>query len=205
MNCVLGEMDGFCRIIPTRGNHDIGKNFNEIFDSPGGKDNYYTTRLGSMLTLVTLNTEISWLGDQFKWMDGVFAKERKENRWLVTQYHRPVFPAVKKAPQAAKNWIKLFEKYNVDFALESDGHSLKRTVPVRNGKHDKTGVVYLGEGGLGVPQREARVERWYLQSPGYATSSHHLILLEVSKENVRSRFYDPSLRVRDEYVFKPRK
>ena len=41
----------------------------------------------------------------------------------------------------------LFEKYNVDLALESDGHCIKRTVPIRNGKQDNW-VVYVGEGGL---------------------------------------------------------
>lgn len=192
-------------IIPTRGNHDYGENFNEIFDWPGGKDNYYTTRLGKTLSLITLNTEISSSGEQYTWLKKTLPIEREDNRWLISQYHRPLYPAVKKPATAKRFWVPLFEKYNLDFALESDGHALKRTLPIRGEKHDQTGVVYLGEGGLGVPQRQARAERWFFKKPGFATSSHHLILLDVSNEQIRSRFLSPELKVVDDYSFTPRK
>jgi hypothetical protein len=37
------------------------------------------------------------------------------------------------------------------FVIESDGHVINRTVPIRNEKKDSTGVVSVGEGDLGVP------------------------------------------------------
>ena len=47
-------------IIPTRGNHDGGPLYDEIFDTPGGKGkNYFFTRISPEVALVTLNTEIS--------------------------------------------------------------------------------------------------------------------------------------------------
>src|SRR5690606_2705771 len=42
-------------IIPTRGNHDRGPIFNEVFDFPEGDANYYGTPLGPKVLLVTLN------------------------------------------------------------------------------------------------------------------------------------------------------
>ena len=60
------------------------------------------------------------------------------------------------ACEACPHFCPLFDKYHIDIALESDGHCMKRTAPIRHGKKDPTGIVYVGEGGLGVGQRK----RW---------------------------------------------
>ena len=58
---------------------------------------------------------------------------------------------------------------------------IKRTVPIRNEKKDPTGIVYVGEGGLGVPQRKPKSDRWYLQQPGMTGAGHHVMRVEFSK------------------------
>lgn len=78
-------------------------------------------------------------------------------------------------------FVPLFEKYNVDLALESDGHCIKRTVPIRNGKQNPTGVVYVGEGGLGVGQRRPKQDHWYLKD-GYTGRGHHVMQLSFSND-----------------------
>ena len=83
--------------------------------------------------------------------------------------------------------MPLFEQYDLDLALESDGHSVKRTLPIRAEAHDPTGVVYIGEGGLGVPQRDPQTERWFLQEPGMSGKSHHIVLLEFGDGYMTSR------------------
>ena len=170
-------------IIPVRGNHDTGPLYDEVFDRPGeaGK-NYYTTQLGSQVALITLNSEISTTGDQALWLEEQLAELRPANRWLLAQYHRPLFPAVKSPGAAKSTWVPLFEHFDVDLVLESDGHVIKRTVPIRDGKHDPSGVTYIGEGGLGVPQRTPDTKRWYLKEPGMAASAHHVSILEFSDE-----------------------
>lgn len=175
-------------MIPTRGNHEPGPLFDEIFDDPGGAGlNYYSTDITPAVSLITLNTEISAAGDQAVWLESELARLRPERRWLLTQYHRAIYPAVKDPASAKSHWVPLFEEYDLDIALEADGHSVKRTVPIREEAQDPSGVIYIGEGGLGVPQRAPKSERWFLQEPGMSGKAHHVVLLHFDPVGLHSR------------------
>ena len=175
-------------IIPTRGNHDGGALFEEIFDAPGGAGkNWYETRLGLGLTLLTLNTNVSLAGDQLTWLRARLREGRARSRWMLASYHQPAFPAVKVAGLARIVWVPLFEAFDMDLVLESDGHVIKRTAPIRDESVDPTGVVYVGEGGLGVPQRVPRSKRWYLEPPGLVARGAHLMIVGVGEEALEVR------------------
>lgn len=175
-------------IIPTRGNHDVGKLFNQIFDFPGQNRNYYGIDLGPQVRLVTLNTEASVAGKQRDWLEAELESSRPKYRWLFVQYHRPAFPAVKNPWTNLTYWVPLFEKFNVDLVCEGDGHVIKRTPPIRDHRVDPTGVVYVGEGGLGVEQRTPKAGRWYLQEPqAKFGSEHHVQLLTFNREKLTYR------------------
>lgn len=199
-------------LIAARGNHDTGPLLDEVFDNPGGRaKNWYTTQLGPELALVTLNSETVVGGNQAEWLDAELAARRPENRWLLTLYHRPLYPAIKSPGSAKDVWVPLFEKHDLDLSIECDGHSIKRTVPIRGGKQDPTGVVYIGEGGLGAPQRTAREAHWYLESPGMVSKGHHITRLDVTAESIRMRVLRvdenaPGLptEVADDHAIRPR-
>jgi hypothetical protein len=91
-------------------------------------------------------------------------------------------------------------------AFESDGHVLKRTVPIYQNKQDPVkGIVYVGEGGLGVKQRNPKKDRWFLRSPGYATSKHHVMTLEVTPSRMIYTVDLPDGTVFDKMELLPRK
>ncbi len=197
-------------IVPTRGNHEMRSNlFNKIFfwkKSLSMRSNYFVTRFGE-LSLFTLNTNISHGGRQKSWLNRVLDEESKRQKWLIANYHRPAYPAVKKPGRAKKHWVPLFEKYGVDLVFESDGHTLKRTVPIFQGKRDdKKGIVYLGEGGLGVNLRTPKMQnKWYFQSPGYAKSAYHFFALDVAGERLKVDVISPNkLELIDSILFLPR-
>lgn len=181
-------------LIISQGNHDYAVGFKENFwlGELSDKDNhtyYYTSHLSPKVALLTLNTEISVAGNQREWLEKELQKLRPEMRWLIPHYHRPAFPAVKDYnnqtfARVRQAWTPLFEEYNIDLALESDGHVLKRTLPIRGEKYDETGIVYIGEGGLGVPQRTPDSTRWFLQDPGFATSAHHVHVLSFGLDSL---------------------
>ncbi|QDS94258.1 PhoD-like phosphatase [Roseimaritima multifibrata] len=191
-------------IIPARGNHDKGKPFNEIFGFPEGDLNYYGISIGPQVRFTTLNSETSTAGDQAEWLKAELKKSRASHRWLLTQYHRPVYPAVKSPGSGLKSWVPLFEKYNVDLVCEADGHNIKRTVPIRDGKLDETGVVYIGEGGLGVPQRTPKTDRWFLESPGMADQGHHVFVLKFTEEALEGTCLLEGRKIRDQFTRKVR-
>ena len=196
----VGDDGRLLPIIPARGNHDKGKPFNEVFGFPDTDLNYYSINIGPQVRFVTLNSETSTAGDQAKWHDAELKQSRPNNRWLLAQYHRPAFPAVKSRSSVLQSWVPLFEKYNVDLVCEADGHNIKRTVPIRDGKQDETGIVYIGEGGLGVPQRTPKTDRWYLQSPGIADKGDHVFVLTFGKETISGECVLVDGTVRDSFT-----
>ena len=191
-------------IIPARGNHDAGKPFNEVFGFPDGDQNYYSIDIGPQVRFITLNTEISTSGDQAKWLAKELPDARSTHRWLLAQYHRPVYPAVKKPSNGLKSWVPLFEKFNVDLVCEADGHVIKRTVPIRNGKFDNSGVVYIGEGGMGVPQRTPKTDRWFVNAPGMADRGDHIFVLTFGAKTLEGKCNLENGNIRDQFTLKAR-
>ena len=191
-------------IIPARGNHDGGPIFNELFGFPEDDKNYYAVDLGPQARLITLNSEAAAGGEQSKFLEEQLKAARPGYRYLLAQYHRPLYPAVKKPGRARSFWVPLFEKYHLDLACEADGHAIKRTVPIRNDKFDPTGVVYVGEGGLGVPQRTPDKDRWFLQAPGMSGSGHHIQILTFTNEMLHYRCLGLDGEEIDTYEVKPR-
>lgn len=204
----IGEDGQVLPIIPARGNHEgDGELYNRVFGFPGqdGVDgDWFVTRIGQDFALITLDSNVSQGGVQRTWLD-MQLRAAQDARWIAVNYHRPAYPAVKSPGGALQHWVPLFEQYNVDFVLESDGHVLKRTPPIRGDQPDPTGVVYLGEGGLGVPQRTPDLDRWYLQPPGMAMTSHHVQTLRVTTDRVFYAALDQEGEVLDRYEFAPKR
>ena len=69
---------------------------------------------------------------------------------------------------------------------------------------DPDGVVYVGEGGLGVTPRLPKVERWYVKPPGKATSGLHVQVLTFSPKALRVRAILLDGSVCDDFSRKPR-
>ncbi len=192
-------------IIPARGNHDTGELFNQVFGFPAGDKNYFAIDLGPVVRFVTLNTEISTAGEQAKWLAKELGGSRPVNRWLLAQYHRPAFPAVKTPGAALQSWVPMFEKFNVDLVCEADGHNIKRTVPIRGNVRDESGVIYIGEGGLGVAQRTPKKNRWYLQPPGMSDSASHVFVLNFGQDQLSGRCVRLDRTLADEFQIPSRK
>ncbi len=186
----ITDSDRILPIIPARGNHDRDIVFEEMFFWPGrDHDYYFATELSDRAVLLTLNTEISKAGDQRNWLEDELRRQRAdEGKWIIAQYHVPSYGSVKSYRQGEAqrlHWVPLFEEYDVDLVCEADHHSLKRTLPIRNDQHDpKRGIVYIGDGGLGVPQRTPDPSRWYLQAPGMTTAAHHVHRLEIRDDGL---------------------
>ncbi len=202
-NKIVKAKDGrILPIIPTRGNHERNsRTFSKIFGFPANHRHYYLTKIGP-LALFTLNTEISMAGSQREWL--LKTLRNTDSKFLVGNYHRPAYPAVKFPSNALKYWVPIFDRYNFDLVFESDGHAFKRTVPIKHNKKHPDGTIYVGEGGLGVKQRiPMRQFMWYLRSPGYAVSLHHIFILEVKDHEMILRPHSITKSMK-EITFKPK-
>lgn len=193
-------------IIPARGNHDREIVFEEMFTWPErDHDYYFSTELASNAVVVSLNTEISMGGDQRKWLAGELKRLRAEpGKTILVQYHKPAFGSVKSFSQGVPQrqyWVPLFEQFQVDLVAESDHHALKRTVPIYQEKHDpERGITYIGDGGLGVPQRKVDASRWYLQGPGMTAEAHHVHVITFGEDTITARAIGLDRETLDEIV-----
>jgi acid phosphatase type 7 len=203
------------RILPmliSMGNHDTSIGFMENFYLGESLNDYisfnyfYSSRLTNDISLITLNTEISLGGVQYQWLKNELPRLREESRWLLVNYHKPAFPAYKdpddfRFARVRQYWVPLFEKHKIDLAIESDGHTLKRTPPILNGRVDPEGIVYIGEGGLGAPLRQPDTTRWFLQG-GFAARLFHVWMLDISKDEINMQAIDIDGNVADSYTIR---
>lgn len=195
-------------IIPARGNHEGKIGFEEVFYWPGRETPYYySTALSPRAVLLTLNTNASKAGDQRDWLEAELTRQRREGeKAIIVQYHVPAYPSVKpiaNGTQQRLHWVPLFERFQVSLVCEADDHMLKRTVPIFEDRHDpERGLIYIGDGGLGVPQRVPDLTRWYLKSPGFARPALHVHLLDFGENELRVSAIGLQRDVLDRFVVK---
>lgn len=200
------------QVIPfllVAGNHDISSNDYELFFTLFAfpeKQLYRTVDFGNYLSLFLLDTghfqPIE--GEQTAWLGAALAK-RKTVSYPIPVYHIAAYPSyysfsgsIPKKIRA--NWCPLFEEHNLKAAFENHNHAFKRTYPIRNGKIDPTGVVYLGDGCWGVPPRTTD-DHWYLTK---RESKNHVYLLELTPESAKIEAFGFSGESIDQFEIIPR-
>ena len=194
-------VDPHGRLIPLiacPGNHEVDGGYSKdrrkaaqylsVFDGFYSETSYDVLDIGDYLSLVLLDTgHLAPIeGAQTDWLASTL-KERQDRRHLIVANHVPAYPSYR-APEGKDeslgtgeanriHWCPLFEKYKVDVVLEHHDHTFKRTHPLTDGRHDKNGVVYLGDGSWGKLRAPKEPEdRPYLAavSKAYHLTVHRL-------------------------------
>ena len=158
---------------------------------------YGVIDVGDYLSLVLLNTghTAPVQGAQTEWLRGVLA-ERPAVRHVFPVYHVPGYPSVRAftGPTSVlvrEHWVPLFEQFGVRVAFENHDHAYKRTTPIRAGRRDSTGVVYIGDGAWGAAPRPIGREHtepaWYLEA---ARSTKHGIFVTLDERTARFEMVD---------------
>ena len=115
-------------------------------------------------------------GEQLRWFDETLA-QRQNRTHLFTAWHVPAYPSARRLGSAntreTRNaLVPIVDRYGVDASFEGHDHAYKRTQPIRHGKVDPLGTVYVGDGGYAdeaerKPAKPGRGgwfsdDRWYL-------------------------------------------
>lgn len=184
-------------ILPVLGNHDIvggylstqqnAPFFFHVFPTPG-KQGYQAIDFGSYLSIFLLDSghAFSVEGAQKKWLETALEK-RQKIPYLFALYHVGAYPSYRpfasaRAKAIRQHFVPLFEKGHLTAAFEGHDHTLKRTHPLKGNKKDPNGVVYLGDGSLGItqPRTPKRVEDlWYL---AFAKASQALWVITLTED-----------------------
>jgi acid phosphatase type 7 len=177
--------------------------FPNLFALPGGRT-YYALDFGQYMSVIVLDTgHLARVGGrQTRWLERTLER-RGEVHHIFPVYHVPAYPSVRHidAPvsrQVRAHWVPLFERAGVRFAFEHHDHAYKRTPPIRAGRVDPEGTVYIGDGGWGTGVRPTKdaAEVWYLER---AEAVRHCILVEVRGEEVTITALEADGTVIDRY------
>jgi hypothetical protein len=150
--------------VPTPGNHEyralaagqprsLSVQWNPQFTLPqngpeGLKETVYYMDYQDM-RLISLNSNVE-VERQIPWLEEVLKSNTK--KWTVVTYHHPLFSASagRDNKELRELWKPIFDKYNVDLALQGHDHSYARgrSAPGANvmdgvNLRDKTGTVYV--------------------------------------------------------------
>ncbi|HEY2811271.1 MAG TPA: metallophosphoesterase family protein [Rhabdochlamydiaceae bacterium] len=165
-------------LVPVVGNHDVcastAKNpgseslFYEIFAFPLAGRAFRVLDVGNYLSLFLLDTGHSTpvAGQQAQWLEQNLSR-RENTPYKIAAYHVAGYPSYYPYSQGTplairREWGPLFERYHLQCALEHHNHAYKRTYPLKAGKVDPDGLVYMGDGSWGVKPRGVSL-REYLE------------------------------------------
>jgi hypothetical protein len=185
------------RLIPLLvaiGNHEVQGQFQQtpekapyfysLFAMPGQRG-YNVLDFGRYMSLILLDSGHTHpiAGTQTDWLSRTLA-DRLGVPHVFAVYHVPAYPSVRAfnywvSAKVRKHWVPVFEESGLDVAFEHHDHVYKRTHPIRAGKVDPRGVLYLGDGAWGVLSRTPR-EDWYLAK---TAGTRHFILVTIDGQN----------------------
>jgi len=147
----------------------INHRINETMDLQ--RRTYHTHELGATTTLMILDSAIATPHvDQNSFIDTEMTKYASRPNKLVA-YHAPLYPSYRDfngeyAVTGRYYWEPLFNKHKVTACFEHHDHSFKRTVLINNGTMvtapSTNGIIYLGDGAMGVEVRATKSSKWWL-------------------------------------------
>lgn len=200
------------RLIPllvTSGNHDVATDDYELFFSlfPLPQKRFYRAiDFKNYLSLILLDTGHFQpiQGQQSYWL-GKTLRARSEFPYLFAIYHEAAYPSYYSYEGAIPKkirtyWCPLFEQWGVQLAFENHNHAFKRTHPIKEGKIDPKGVIYLGDGCWGAPARKPK-EHWYLEKKA---KKNNVYLVELRSKKAQIKAIDLLGETLDEIEIAPK-
>jgi acid phosphatase type 7 len=169
-------------LVPILGNHDVKRaregrpadDFLFEFFALSREKTFRSLDCGNYMSLFLLDSG-HWNaieGEQTEWLKKSL-EERASVPYKFAAYHLSAYPSVydhqdKSPTKLRTHWSPLLEKAHVDGVFEHHNHAFKRTHPLKAGKIDPDGIVYLGDGAWGISPRHTTAlhKAWYLAKTG---------------------------------------
>jgi hypothetical protein len=201
-------------LVPVIGNHEHQGGYPSLYltlfrlmeNGPKSiaPERAYSFHYGDAL-LVILDTNVP-LSSQVKWLEETLSSSKA--RWKFVSYHHPAYPSSKRKvnPNFQAQWLPLFDRYEVDFALQGHDHAYLRTYPMMQGKvmrQTREAGVHLGtrylisvSGTKFYPQKDSPyIEKGFIKVPTY-----QIFELQVTQKQLTYRAFDSQGQVQDELV-----
>ena len=190
-------------MIAVIGNHEVRGGYDGSLQDAPFFSHYFAQEQGKSFFARTFGENFALLlldsghlnkhgGDQAAWLRSQLALHQ-DKQHLFAVYHMRMFPVYRSyngyySRQGRQHWSPLFDRYHLSVAFEHHDHALERTKPIKAGKIDGSGTVYVADGCSGrqprwvrTPRRVGPSRRWYLER---LERSAHFWQVDVEAERV---------------------
>lgn len=198
------------QLVPAIGNHeDQGEEgpwmYLDVFDLPDNgpseidNERAYSIEYSNAL-FVVLDTNTS-IPAQTEWLEEQLASS--DATWKFVVYHHPAYSSAPRRdnPTIRKYWTPLFDKYQVDLALQGHDHAYLRTYPMKGEEavdSAEDGTIYIVS---------VSGTKYYDQDPREYTafgmtnvSTYQVLDIRIDGDTLTYKAYDMNGDVRDEFV-----
>ncbi len=147
-------------IYPCIGNHEKNHpHYYQYFSLPAPENYYHFTYGNAEFFSMDSNQFLTPGTKQYEWLDKALSASTA--KWKICYHHHPCYTSDADdygdtykggstlGELKVKFLVPLYEKHKVDIAMNGHVHFYERTHPIKAGKVDRAGVVYLTSGGGG--------------------------------------------------------
>eukprot|EP01129_Flabellula_baltica_P011039 TRINITY_DN4752_c0_g1_i1.p1 TRINITY_DN4752_c0_g1~~TRINITY_DN4752_c0_g1_i1.p1 ORF type:complete len:486 (+),score=75.70 TRINITY_DN4752_c0_g1_i1:244-1701(+) len=182
------------------GNHENEEvfgfeHYDKRFSMPGGNNFWYSFDYGyGHWIMVSTEHSLAPGSEQMEWLINDLSRANRARNmypWIIITGHRALYGSntrwfhKEKAQKLKKRLIPIIDKYDVDLAIFGHCHAYERTHPLKNGKIDPNGTIYLLAGVAGADlDKEWKIQP---QWSAYRTAHHGYGLLHM-KSDKKLRF-----------------
>lgn len=192
---------------PSLGNHDVktdnGKPYLDAFylptNNPSYTERYYSFPYAHAYFIALDSNDLDlFLSDsahknhgncQYKWLKDHLSHIAgdKDIFWKFVFFHHPLYSTGYHGSRGASNKLRetlapLFETYGVQMVFNGHDHNYERTLPIKEGKVDDKGIVYIISGGGGRGRdfwnfwrKPGKKETW----SAYFKEAYHVTYVEI--------------------------
>jgi len=184
--------------------------YQQYMAAPSDQDNgpgYYTFSYGDadffMLDSNPRDADFKPGGLQYQWLEEQLA--RSTARWKFACHHHPVYTSSERGSFGGKPnspvdedalpITALYERYGVDIALAGHIHHYERSYPIKSGRLDPAGVVYVTSGGGGGNLQDfSPVRSWFT---AMSHRGYHYCTISIVGDRLELRMQDIEGALRD--------
>lgn len=181
-----GDTLAFLPFMPVHGNHEMMKNtYFDQFALPGN-EMWFSYDYGPIHFVHLLSHTEDYALQQRGWL----LQDLKSTTlpWKIVVAHHPAYSAGSEhgcTDFVLNHWVDLFDKFHVDLYFCGHDHDYERTWPIRQGRIDGEGTVYVVTGGAGAPLVAVGREWWTAVSE----SAYHFCIVDVQPSQLRVTVY----------------
>jgi len=165
----------------VHGNHEaMQKTYFDQFAFPGN-EKWFSLNYANIHFIFLLTISEAYVVEQRYWLLRDLRANKKP--FVIAMGHKPAYSADTShgsTQYIIDHWVDIFENYGINIYFNGHSHDYERTWPIRDGRIDEYGVIYVTSGGAGAPLVDSRYNWW----TAFSESCYHYAIITVRQSKI---------------------